>query len=152
MPSHPKHIVKLTDNERELLTQQCQSGDWPPRQVIRAKILLLADIDGPALLDEEISERLGCTVRTICNRRKQFAVTGSVEDTIFDKPRTGRPTLIDGAVDAHMTTIACSTPPDGRSQWTLRLIRDRMIALEVVETISHTTVRAGLKKKKSNPG
>ena len=141
MPTHPKHLVQLTIEERIFLEQHTQSGDWTPRQVIRAKILLLADIDGPdALVDEEISERLGCSLSTVCKRRKRFAQTGCIEDTIFDKPRPGRPTIIDGTVDAHMTAIACSNPPGGRGKWTLRLIRDRMVTLEVINEISHTTV------------
>lgn len=153
MPTHPKHLVQLTQEERAFLEQHTKSGDWTPRQVTRARILLLADIDGPEVaLDEEICERVGCSLSTVSKRRKRFIQTGSIEDTIFDRPRNGRPTIIDGAVDAQMTAIACSNPPEGRSKWTLRLIRDRMVSLEVVDEISHSTVARALKKRKSNPG
>lgn len=153
MPTNPKHLVQLLPSERKYLEHHTKTGDWTPRQVMRAKILLLADIDGPdVLLDEEICERIGCSLSTVCNRRKRFAQTGSVEDVIFDKPRAGRPTIIDGAIDAHMTTIACSTPPDGHAKWTLRLIKDRMVSLKIIDNISHTTVANTLKKKKSNLG
>jgi transposase len=152
MPTRPKHIIKLTEQERVFLKDQTKSGDWTPRQVTRAKILLLSDIDGPALQDKDISKAVNCSLATVCNRRRQFAKTGSVEDTIFDKPRSGRPRIIDGEIDAHMTAIACSTPPEGRTKWTLRLIRDRIISLKIVDGISHTTIAEGLKKKKLSHG
>jgi transposase len=153
MPTNPKHHVRLTKTERTFLNEQTRSGNWTPRQVTRAKILILADIDGPdCLLDEEICEHLGCSLSTVSKRRKRFAETRSVEDTIFDKARPGRPTIVDGAVDAHMTSIACSEAPEGRSRWTLRLIKDRLVTLEVIDEISHTTVARALKKKKSNLG
>ncbi len=153
MPAHPKHVIKLMPEERSFLKEQTKSGEWTPREVVRAKILLLADIDGPhVLMDEEISAKLKCSVSAVAYRRKRFAETGSVEDTIFDKARSGRPTIVDGALDAHMTTIACSEPPEGRARWTLRLIRDRLVTLEVTDDISHTTVASALKKKKSNLG
>lgn len=148
-----KNFVHLTKDERSLLEKHTKSGDWTPKQVIRAKILLLSDVNGPdALTDVEIAKRLGCSRSTVYNRRRRFANTQSVEDSIFDNPKPGRPTIIDGAVDAHMTAIACSTPPDGHAKWTLRLVKDRMVALEVIDEISHTTVARALKKKKLNLG
>jgi putative transposase len=153
MPKKSKHLVHLTEAQRSFLEKQTKSGDWTPRQVIRAKILLLADVNGPEKLsDEDIVECLDCVLATVSNRRKRFALTKSVEKTIFDKPRSGRPTIVDGAVDAHMTTIACSEAPEGSSQWTLRLIRDRLISLEVIDKISYNTVGRMLKKKKSSRG
>lgn len=148
-----KYPVKLTSDEREFLKQSTKSGSWTARQILRAKILLLADIDGPfQYVDVMIAKELDCALATVFNIRQRFCKAGSIEDTIFDKPRSGRPTLIDGAIDAHMTMIACSTPPEGRSQWTIRLIKDRLVTLEIVEKISHMTIARGLKKKKSSPG
>lgn len=153
MGRHQKNTVFLTNEERALLEEQTKGGSWSPREVTRAKILLLADLNGPhALQNEAIAEKLNCSKSSVAYRRKRFADTKSVEDTIFDNPRSGRPTIIDGAVDAHMTTIACSSPPDGRSKWTLRLIKDRLVSLEIIDNISHTTVGRTLKKKKSSPG
>jgi hypothetical protein len=153
MPQHQKNIVRLTEDERSLLNQQIASGQWTPRQVMRAKILLLADINGPhALQDKEISERLGCSETSVVYRRKRFATTQSVEDTIFDKNRSGRPTIVDGAVEAHITMIACSTPPDGHAKWSLNLVRDRVVSLNVIDNISASTIGRALKKKKSSLG
>lgn len=148
-----KHPIKLTAEEREFLNKHTKSRAWTPRQVLRARILLLADIDGPyQYVDAAIAEELGCALATVFNIRKRFCTMGSIEDALFDKPRPGRPTLVDGAVEAHMTAIACSAPPEGRSQWTLRLIKDRLISLEIVDNISHMTIARGLKKKKSSRG
>jgi len=79
-------------------------------------------------------------------RRRRFAKVKNIEDAIVDKPRSGRPTIIDGTVEAHMTAIACSTPPEGRARWTLKLIRDRIVTLEIVDKISPQTVNRCLKK------
>jgi transposase len=153
MPRHQQNIVHLTDDERKLLNQQLTCGQWTPREVIRAKILLLADVNGPyALQDEEISKQLGCSISSVIYRRRRFASTQSIEDTIFDNPRSGRPTIVDGAVEAHITMIACSTPPNGYARWTLNLVRDRVVSLKVIDDISPSTVGRALKKKRSNLG
>ena len=148
-----KHPVILNRDEREFLEKYIKSGDWTPRVVTRAKILLLADVNGPDMLtDEKIVAQIGCSLPTVFTRRKRFSLTRSLEDSLFDKARSGRPTIINGAVDAHMTAIACSTTPEGFADWTLRLIKDKLISLEIVETISHSTVGRILKKKKSSLG
>lgn len=153
MGRHQVNVVALSKEERAFLEKQIKHGAWRPREVIRAKILLLTDVNGSdPLEDKDIVQKLGCSIPTIVLRRRRFAETGSIEDTIFDKARSGRPTIIDGTVDAHMTTIACSTPPEGRSKWTLRLIKDRLVTLEIVDSISHTTVGDALKKKASSHG
>ena len=153
MGRHQSHTVNLSEKERTLLEEHCRKGDWTPREVQRAKILLLSDQNGPnPLLDEEIAQQLKCSLTAVRYRRNRFSETKSVENTIFDKPRTGRPSIIDGAVDAHMTTIACTEAPIGHAKWTLRLIRDRLIALEVIDEISHTTVGRTLKKKNLSLG
>jgi transposase len=148
-----KHAIHLSSEERAFLEKHIKTGSWKPREVIRARILLLADVDGPdGLTDKEIAKQLNCSLASVFNRRKLFSVSGSIEDCLFDKPRSGRPTIVDGAVDAHMTAIACSTAPEGRAKWTLRLIKDRIVSLEVIDSISHSTVRRSLKKKKLNLG
>lgn len=153
MPRHQKNIVHLTDEERSFLEQNIRSGQWRPREVQRAKILLLADINGPhAMQDFEISQSLGCSECAVTSRRKRFAETQSIEDTIFDRPRTGRPTIVDGAVEAHVTMIACTTPPEGYARWSLNLIRDRVVTLNVIDNISSSTVGRVLKKKSLSHG
>jgi hypothetical protein len=153
MGQHQINIVSLKPQERELLESQTKSGQWRPREIIRAKILLLADINGPdALPDAAIAKQLGCSEDCVVRRRKRFIKTQSIEDTIFDNPRSGRPTIVDGAVEAHVTMIACSTPPEGYAKWSLNLIRDRVVCLKIIDDISPSTVGRTLKKKSLNLG
>jgi transposase len=152
MGRHQSNIIHLTENEKSFLIEHCKKGDWSPRIVIRAQILLLADHNVEPLLDHEIAKRLNISLSSVRYRRRRFAETRSIEDTLFDKARPGRPTIIDGAIEAHMTVIACSQAPKGHAKWTLRLIKDRMLALDVIDSISHTTVGRTLKKKKLNLG
>ncbi len=153
MGQHQKNIVHLNDNERAVLKQHTKSGQWRPREVQRAKILLLADINGPhAMQDSEISKNVGCSIATVIYRRRRFAQTQSIEDTLFDKARSGRPTIVDGAVEAHVTRLACSTPPEGYARRSLKLIRDRVVTLDIVDEISPSTVGRVLKKKSSSRG
>lgn len=153
MGRHQTNLVFLTKEDRAFLAEHIKKGKWSPREVRRAKILLLADINGEnPLHDEAIAKKLDCSLSSVSYRRKRFSQTRCIEDTLFDNPRTGRPTIIDGAVDAHMTAIACSHPPKGEARWTLRLIKDRLVELEIIDAISHTTVGRILKKKKSSPG
>jgi putative transposase len=153
MGQHQKNVIQLTEDERALLIHHTKSGEWTPREVLRANILLLADINGPdAVEDKEICKRLGCSKCTVVSRRRRFAITQSVEDTVFDKARSGRPTIVDGALEAHITKIACSSPPEGRAKWTLKLIRDRVVNLEIIDEISLPTIERTLKKKPSSRG
>lgn len=153
MGQQQKNIVRLTDTERAFLEQQTKSGKWTPREVLRAKILLLADLNGPdALQNLEICKRLGCSLSSVDYRRKRFKDTQSVEKTIFDTPRKGRPTIVDGTVEAHLTMIACSSAPEGYARWSLKLIRDRVVSLNIIDEISHCTVGRVLKKKSLNLG
>lgn len=148
MARHQTLMICLNDFERNLLLEHTKKGNWSPREVIRAKILLLSDQNSlKPLMDEEIAQELGCSLSTVWYRRKRFAETKSIEDTIFDKTRSGRPTIIDGTIDAYMTTIACSAAPEGYAQWTLRLIRDRLVTLDVIDEISLSTVGRALKKR-----
>ncbi len=153
MGKHQTNFVKLKPEERSLLERQTKSGVWKPREVIRALILLLADVNGPdALTDLEIAKRVGYTKDAVLRRRSKFAKTQSIEDTIFDRPRCGRPTIVDGTTEAYITKIACSTPPEGYASWSLKLIRNRVVSLEVVDNISSSTVGRVLKKKLLNLG
>lgn len=153
MGQHQINIVHLTEDERAFLKEHTKSGQWKPREVQRGKILLFADIYGPhAMQDSDIAKLLGCSISTVTLRRKRFAETQSIEDTIFDKIRSGRPTIVNGAVEAHITRIACTTPPEGHAKWTLNLIKDRIVALNIVDDISPMTIGRALKKKFSSHG
>ena len=147
MGRHQSNAVFLTASERDFLEGHIRKGDWSPREVTRAKILLMSDQNSALpMLDYEVSGTLNISLSAVRYRRKRFHDTKSVEDALFDSKRPGRPTIIDGATDAHITVIACSKAPKGHSKWTLRLIRDRVISLNIIDNISHTTVARALKK------
>lgn len=141
--------VTLNKNERELLESVINNGKQSMRKFNRAKILLLADEgpEGPSLIDREIAEKLDVSTETVARVRRLFVSEGKVENILnFNHNKAGRPPKIDGTVEATLIAQACSTPPQGRCKWTLQLLADRLVELEVVEAISHTAVAKALKK------
>jgi hypothetical protein len=110
-------------------------------------ILLKADADGPAWNDGKISEAVGCRTRTVENVRREFVLEG-FEAALVRKKRTTPPTpkLLDGAGEAKLIALRLGKPPAGYGHWTLRLLADQLVELEVVESISPETVRQTLKK------
>jgi transposase len=109
---------------------------------------LLFDDD---LEDDEIVETLKVSKTTVCRIRKRYC-EGGLDYALREKPRSGAPAKIDGKIEAKITMIACSEPPDGRSKWTLKLLADKLVEMEVVDSISNMTVQRVLKKMKSSPG
>jgi transposase len=101
--------------------------------------------------DGEISEALKVSKSTANRIRKRYC-EGGLEFALHEKARRGAPTKIDGRIEAQLTLLACSKPPDGRSKWTLRLLADRLVEVEAVDSISHMSVQRLLKKMKSNHG
>jgi hypothetical protein len=144
------HEVELTSEEREYLTKQTKSGDWAAQKVKRAQILLKADRTCGVMQDNEIAEELYCCQYTITKLRKRFATERL--GVIQDKPRSGRPKIIDGDVEAHVIAIACTNPPEGRERWTMQLIADRVVELTDLENCSEFSVRKILKKTNLNLG
>jgi transposase len=142
------HCVRLKEDEREDLIQYLHRGKSSARRLTRARILLLAD-EGRD--DEEIASALKVSKSTISRIRKRYC-DDSLESALKEKTRSGAPSKIDGRVEAQLTFLACSEPPDGRSKWTLRLLADRLVELEAVDSISHMSVQRLLKKMKSNRG
>lgn len=137
--------VQLTAEEYELLTTYVAHGHKSAREINRARMLLLAH-DG--LPDADIAQVLGVCRVTVYNMRKKYQTKGpqSILELLKDDPRSGRPITLDSKVAAKVSTIACSAPPEGRARWTLHLIADKLVKLEVIETISHESVRRLLKK------
>jgi transposase len=142
MARKPIYVVNLKDEDREELNQYLRRGKSSARSQTRARILLLAD-EGRS--DAEIVDALDVSKTTICRIRKRYCDLG-LEFALNEKPRSGAPPKIDGRVEAELTLLACSDPPDGRSKWTLRLLADKLVELEVVDTISHMSVQRLLKK------
>jgi transposase len=144
-----RYLVELTSEERQELTKLVSAGRRSARTLTRARILLKADQadGGPAWDDARIADALGCGRRTV-ERVRQRLVEEGLEAALTHKPqaRPRRQPVLDGAAEARLIALACSEPPDGRAGWTLRLLADRLVELEVVESVSYETVRRALKK------
>lgn len=142
-----KYIVRLTDAERETLREVVGKFKGASQRVRRAQVLLKADAEGPAWTDAKIAEAFGCRTKTVENIRERlvtrgFAVTLGGEP----RPRPPRPKLLDGEQEARVIAMRLGPPPPGFANWTLRLLAERVVALEIVGSISHETVRRTLKK------
>lgn len=142
------HPVKLAEEERKELYRYLHQGIASARSLNRARMLLMAD---EGYSDDYISKTLQVAKSTVARRRGIYCQEG-LESALKEKPRSGAPPKIDGRAKAEVVTIACSKPPDGRSRWTLRLMADRAVELNVVDSISHTTIHRILKKMKRSRG
>lgn len=140
-----EYYVSLTTKERKYLLKNSSSGQWNPRSVKRALILLKADTNESPLSEEQIARDVNCSISTVRNIKLRFA-KGKRLKAIGENPRSGRPKTIDGEVEAHIIATACSAPPEGRVRWTLQLIADRVVVLTAVKSCSHTSVARTLKK------
>lgn len=139
--------VELSEKQRKKLKALSSRGKVSARKLNRARILLLADENRPkgAMTDSQIHEILHVSLPTIGRVRRQFVADG-VEGAVDEKPRSGGPPKFTGDQKAKVTALACSTPPQGHSQWSLRLMADRLVELEFVQSITHTSVANILKK------
>jgi transposase len=150
-----RYKVTLTDEERQELQALMASGKAAARKLTHARILLKADASpgGPAWIDQRIVEALEVGVATVERVRQRFVEEG-LEAALSRKPqpRPRRQPKLDGRAEARLIALACSAPPQGRKQWTLRLLADRLVELEIVEAISDETVRRALKKTRSSRG
>jgi hypothetical protein len=142
-----KFIVRLSDEERDVCQQIVKNLKGSSQKVRRAQILLKADADGPRWIDSRIAEAFDCRVQTIENLRKRL-VTEGFELALEGKKRQEPPTpaKLDGQAEAKLIAMRLGKPPTGYGHWTLQLLADELVALEVVDTISHETVRKVLKK------
>ena len=142
-----KYVVRLTDEERAICEATVKKEKGKSEKLRRATILLKADVDGPAWDDAKISEAVGCRRQTVENVRQAFVLEG-FEVTLVRKKREAAPTpkLLDGTAEAKLIAMRLGKPPAGFGHWTLRLLADQMVELEIVESISPETVRQTLKK------
>lgn len=127
---------------RTKLESLINNGRRLAKKITRARILLLADAGKK---DHEIAESLQTSIPTVARVRKRFA-EARLASSLEDKSRSGKPPSLRGKVAAHITSLACSDPPEGHVRWTLRLLADKAVELELVDTISHEAVRRILKK------
>ena len=126
-----KHIVRLADEVRQNLRQLVRSGTRPAQVVRRCLVLLKSD---EGCTDEEISEHVGCSDRTVRTLRKQFC-TGGIEQAIYDAPRSGRPETFTGRQRQQVVALACTDPPEGRQRWTLELLCEQAVKQGLVESV-----------------
>lgn len=142
-----KYVVRLSEEERQVCQAVVKKLKGSSQKVRRAQILLKADADGPNWTDQRIAEAFHCRVQTIENLRKRL-VTEGFEVALNGKKRESPPTpaLLDGAGEAKLIALRLGKPPAGYGRWTLQLLADELVALEVVESISSETVRQTLKK------
>lgn len=142
-----KYIVKLTIEERENLLSLISKGKAAARKLTHARILLEADEnESNRKTDEEIAESLHVSINTIRRVRKECVENG-VENALNRKQHSQhKPRKIQGEEEAHLIALCCSTPPEGRSRWTLKLLADKLVSMEIVESVSPQTVLNTLKK------
>lgn len=150
-----KYIVTLTKDERETLDTLISKGKHRSQKILNALILLGCD-EGEYQVshstNEEMSRILSISMRKIDRVKKRFIEDG------FDIALNGRKgsriyaKKVDGDFEAHLVAVSCSEPPEGFARWSLRLLADKVVELEYIDSISHETVRRILKKTNSNPG
>lgn len=147
-----KHHVRLTSEERAHLLELIGRGSCPARKQRRARLLLKLDEgeEGPAWTDARAAEAMEASPATAASLRRKFATRGLEGAVNRKKPDREYERKMDGEREAHLVRLACSEPPEGRSQWSLRLLADRMVELGYVESLSHETVRVALKKTDSS--
>jgi transposase len=147
-----KFIVHLTVEQRQELERLAATGKRSAAIITRARILLKADADADGWPDDRIAEALDTSAGTVARIRKKFVQQG-LEAAVQRKRPTGRQyRKLDGAQEARLAALACSPPPEGLARWTMKLLADKRIELEVVERIDPATVCRTLKKTKSSRG
>ena len=153
MASPLKVVVRLTDDQRRTLTQFARTGTHPVAMLRRAQILLKSDTDGPhAWSDSRIGKAVGCSFMTSRRVRQQFVAQG-LDATLHRKRPSGRQyRKLDGKQEAQLVAVACSAAPAGRARWTMSLLADRLVELNVVQSIDPATVWRTLKKTRLSRG
>lgn len=145
MGRQQKYPVNLTNEEREYLRSMTRTGKQSARVIARAQILLWSD-EGKQ--DKEIITLLNCAPMTVAATRERWVKEKRLEDL----PRRGLKPMLDAKQESLLVALACSDAPEGRSEWTMQLLADKLVELKVVENISDETVRRVLKKTNSNLG
>jgi transposase len=143
-----KYIINLDEDERRDLEQMTRKGQAPVRRIKRAQILLHAS-EGKT--DKEVAHSLRVAEATVFRTRRRFVEQG-IEASLKEGPRPGKPRKLNGKQEAFLVALACSQPPEGRQSWTMQMLADQMVTLDIVDTLSDETVRRTLKRGKSSLG
>jgi transposase len=144
-----RYVVKLSAEEREQLDTLIHAGKRPAQQVTRARILLKADVSdaGEGWKDSQIAAALDCSVDTVARTRQQLVEEGFASVLVRKhSPASSRKRVFDGASEARLIALACSKPPKGRARWTLRLLEETVVELNIVDHASDNTIGRTLKK------
>ena len=145
-----KYIVRLTEEEREVCAETVRRLSGGSEKARRARMLLMADADGPGWTDQRIAEAYSRRRQTVENVRRRCVLEGF--EAALERRRRAEPPvpkLLDGEREARLIALRLGAPPKGRGDWSLRLLADRVVELGMVESISHETVRRTLKKTAS---
>jgi hypothetical protein len=147
-----KFIVRLTGEQRREREKLAATGKRSAATITRARILLKADADGDGWPDDRIAQALDTRAGTLARIRKKFAQQG-LEAAVQRKRPSGRQyRKLDGTQEARLVALACSPPPEGRARWTMKLLADQLVELEVVSSIDPATVCRTLKKTRPSRG
>jgi transposase len=151
---HKRYVVTLTERERASLAGLIAAGTAPARKLTHARILLKADAqpNGPGWVDDRIAEAVEVSQPTVARVRRQYVEDGLEAALNRRAPRREYRRKLDGRQEARLIAVACGKPPEGQARWTLRLLADKLVELEVVEEVSYQTVRRVLKKTRSSRG
>ncbi len=142
-----RYIVRLSEQEQEYLQDLVSTGKSVAYKIKHANILLNINVNGPNWTDEEAAMAFSCHRNTVANLRQRLVEQG-LEAALERKAnqRPSRQRVCDGASEAKLIALRCGEPPAGQARWTLRLLADKAVELEIVPAISHETVRQVLKK------
>jgi transposase len=143
-----QHVVQLTESDEKYLRQVIGGQQSKAREMRRAYTLLMAN---EQKRDQDIAEALQVQPETVSRTRQRYCEVG-LPEALQDKPRPGAAPKLDGKQEAIVVALACSETPDGRKEWTMQMLADKLVELKVVDSISDETVRRTLKKKSLNPG
>jgi hypothetical protein len=149
-----RHVVVLPEEERARLHTMLGRGVAPASALTHGRILLKANQGeaGPGWTDAAIAVALEVNPATVARIRQRY-VTAGLEAALHRKPPARQyHRRLDGEQEAYLAALACSPPPEGRKRWTLRLLADRLVELEVIESVSYETVRQTLKQTGSSRG
>lgn len=142
-----KYVVRLTDEERCELTEVVRKLKGTSQKVRRAQVLLRADADGPNWTDQQIADAFSCRTKTVENIRQRLVERGFRETLDGGKPaQPPVPKLLDGKQEAQVIALRLGPPPKGYATWSLRLLARQVVELQLVDSVSHETIRRTLKK------
>ncbi len=152
MGTDAKSVVRLSIEERLMLEKLLAEPRIAKDRVLRINMLLKSDAGGLAWPDSKIAEAFNVSTDTVARLRHRCVFEGLEAAIARRPPSATRPRRLDGAAEARLVQLACSTPPEGYAKWTLQLLADRLVQLEIVAEIGHETVRTTLKKMNFSRG